>query len=72
MFQILKSLGKNTVTWDSTFETGMTLPPGAVVHDYEGLCENIQSNNDTCLVGTYTRTLNIVWLCVVVFRARFG
>jgi hexosaminidase len=36
MMAILKKLGKDTVTWDSTFETGMTLPPGAVVHDYQG------------------------------------
>ena len=36
MFEILKGLGKDTVTWDSTFETGMTMPKNAVVHDYEG------------------------------------
>ena len=36
MFDILKGLGKDTVTWDSTFETGMTMPKNAVVHDYQG------------------------------------
>ena len=36
MFAMLKKLGKDTVTWDSTFNTGMKLPPNAVVHDYQG------------------------------------
>ena len=36
MFDILKDLGKNAVTWDSTFQTGMTMPSNSVVHDYQG------------------------------------
>ena len=36
MFDILKNLGKNAVTWDSTFQTGMTMPSNSVVHDYQG------------------------------------
>jgi hypothetical protein len=36
MFDILKKLGKDAVTWDSTFQTGMKLPPNAVIHDYQG------------------------------------
>jgi len=35
MFDILKKLGKDSVTWDSTFSTGMTMPPGAVIHQYQ-------------------------------------
>ena len=34
MFGILNKLGKSPVTWDSTFFTNVTLPPGAVVHQY--------------------------------------
>ena len=36
MFDILKKLGKDSVTWDSTFNTGMKLPANAIVHDYQG------------------------------------
>ena len=36
MFGILKKLGKEAVSWDSTFSTGMKIPPNAIVHDYEG------------------------------------
>ena len=36
MFEILKKMGKDVVTWDSTFQTGMDLPSNAVVHDYQG------------------------------------
>ena len=35
MFDILKKLGKDSVTWDSTFSTGMKMPPGSVVHQYQ-------------------------------------
>ena len=41
MFAMLKKLGKDTVTWDSTFNTGMKLPPNAVVHDYQGGNESV-------------------------------
>ena len=36
MFAILKKLGKDAVTWDSTFQTGMKMPPGSVIHQYQG------------------------------------
>jgi hypothetical protein len=38
MFAMLKKMGKDVVTWDSTFKTGMTLPSNTVVHDYQGTC----------------------------------
>lgn len=41
MMKILKKLGKDTVTWDSTFNTGMTMPAGSVVHDYQGGNESV-------------------------------
>ena len=36
MFNMLKKMGKEVVTWDSTFETGMTLPNNVIIHDYQG------------------------------------
>ena len=36
MFDMLKKMGKDVVTWDSTFNTGMTMPSNSIVHDYEG------------------------------------
>eukprot|EP00038_Savillea_parva_P010581 m.191273 g.191273 ORF g.191273 m.191273 type:complete len:644 (+) comp18295_c0_seq1:40-1971(+) len=41
MFGIIAKLGKDAVTWDSTFETGMKLPPNVVIHDYQGGLDSV-------------------------------